>query len=81
MGEMLDSLLGNKPLSDWQRQVAEEGRACDECGARAVVTPGLSDSAQMVRISCPSCGCLRHEFKPEPSSSGNVVPFRNPEQP
>lgn len=75
MGEMLDSLLANKPLSDWQRQVIEEGRLCEECGAQATVTPPLSDS-EMVRVACSVCGCLRHEFKP----AGEVIPFRSPEE-
>lgn len=70
MGEILNTLLGNKPLSDWQHQVIEEGRLCKECGAQATVTPPLSDS-EMVRIACSVCGYLSHEFKP----AGEVVPF------
>lgn len=60
----LSQLLANKKTSDWQQEMINRGVPCEKCGHGTVITPPMTDSEEMVRVECPSCGWAEYKFKP-----------------
>lgn len=64
MAGLLEKLLSNKPLSDWQKQQVELAGNCPECDSPLTVTAPISDNEEMVRMACENCGWSEYKFKP-----------------